>query len=94
MYYPDEGRSVVYITNLVARPLTLCGAMNNVPVPQENICYFIRGLMFMFKLPPNRQAELLPAETARIWARVGVSLCVCACVRACCGTLWSEVIVP
>jgi hypothetical protein len=49
IYYPDESRSVVCITNLIAGPLTLCGAMNNVSIPQENICYFIRGLMFVSK---------------------------------------------
>ena len=35
MNYPDESRSVLYITNLIARPLTMCGAVNNVPVPQQ-----------------------------------------------------------
>jgi hypothetical protein len=37
MSYTDESRSVFYIANLIARPLSMCGAINDVPVPQQTI---------------------------------------------------------
>ena len=37
MNNPDESRSVFYITILIARPLTVCGVINNVRVPQQTV---------------------------------------------------------
>jgi len=91
MNYPDESRSLFYIANLIARPLTMCGAINNVPVPQQRI--FIPPVAVSSCSNDQRfskQNYCLPVHPG-----CGRCLCltVCVCVCVDCGALWSEVTV-